>query len=349
MLLIPLLVILISVIFGFLLADVEANPNPNPNPNPDLNPDPNSDPNPNPDLDPNPNPNPDLDPNPNPNQGWSHSDGFYYVVGNLVGLATPLTEITPVEDKGKLVDIVIAVWSLSLAGTAIGVIGSLSLVSRLSTMLETGAEEKEFSLMDTQALMKFVDDHDSLTFGQFAIVMDSLGWYGSGSTTGMEDLHYLFNTFDGDGDGSLDKTEVEAIAICLVRTKGDLHGGKASSVLVQEAKLHAEAWRIKEQNRKMANDIFFMKAEIGTLRTAVANIERYVTGAVTDTDYDALNSQRQEHDDEILDAKSMPNVTIEDSESSSPSASMSNLYPAMRRSGTPTVTTKRGGCLTFAS
>ena len=71
-------------------------------------------------------------------ENWSIDTGFYYVVGNVVGLATPLTEESPKDDFGKVgpahaepfsltlfvcdqvIDIFVTVWSLSVTALVIG-------------------------------------------------------------------------------------------------------------------------------------------------------------------------------------------------------------------------------------
>lgn len=73
-------------------------------------------------------------------EGWHFWDGFYYVVSNLTGLATPLTEVTPETQSGKIFDVLVAVWSLSLAGCIIGIVGSLSAVSSVVHQVCSRAE-----------------------------------------------------------------------------------------------------------------------------------------------------------------------------------------------------------------
>jgi len=67
---------------------------------------------------------------------WTFEDGFYYVCGNLAQLATPLTNVTPDTDRGKIFDVLVAVWSLSLAGCFIGFIGSFSVVEAIPEWME---------------------------------------------------------------------------------------------------------------------------------------------------------------------------------------------------------------------
>ena len=68
-------------------------------------------------------------------EGWTFLDGCFYVLSNLTGLATPLTESTPESTGGKVFDVLVAVWSLSLAGVIFGVLGSLSVVNQVVSMV----------------------------------------------------------------------------------------------------------------------------------------------------------------------------------------------------------------------
>ena len=58
----------------------------------------------------------------------SYYDWFLYVTGNLVGLGNPLTQVSPTSGNAfaEIIDLLIAVWSLSVAGTVIGIIGGLA-------------------------------------------------------------------------------------------------------------------------------------------------------------------------------------------------------------------------------
>ena len=70
-------------------------------------------------------------------EGWTIKDGFYYIISMLCGLPTPLTEVDPDTDEGKLVDVIVALWALALAGTIIGVVGGLSVINRLVDAAES--------------------------------------------------------------------------------------------------------------------------------------------------------------------------------------------------------------------
>lgn len=62
-------------------------------------------------------------------EGWKVMDGFYYVTSMLCGLPAPLTDVEPDSTEGKILDIIIAIWALAVAGTVIGVVGGMSFIN----------------------------------------------------------------------------------------------------------------------------------------------------------------------------------------------------------------------------
>ena len=69
-------------------------------------------------------------------------DGFYYVTSMLCGLPEPLTDVQPDSTEGKIMDIIIAIWSLAVAGTVIGVVGGMSLINVFIETAESAFEKK---------------------------------------------------------------------------------------------------------------------------------------------------------------------------------------------------------------
>ena len=69
-------------------------------------------------------------------EGWAWSDGFLYVITNLCILGGQLTAVTPTTDRGRAVDVIIGLWSLSVQGTVIGIVGTLSIHERLVKTME---------------------------------------------------------------------------------------------------------------------------------------------------------------------------------------------------------------------
>jgi hypothetical protein len=62
---------------------------------------------------------------------------FLYVCSNLVGLGNPLTNVSPQSGHvlSEMVDLLVAVWALSVFGTVVGVIGGLSAMRNFDNFL----------------------------------------------------------------------------------------------------------------------------------------------------------------------------------------------------------------------
>jgi isopropylmalate/homocitrate/citramalate synthase len=53
-----------------------------------------------------------------------------------------LTDVQPDSTEGKIMDIIIAIWSLAVAGTVIGVVGGMSLINVFIETAESAFEKK---------------------------------------------------------------------------------------------------------------------------------------------------------------------------------------------------------------
>ena len=98
---VPVLVLIVSLFFGLILAEVE---------------------------------------------GWPIMDGFYYVTSMLCGLPAPLTDVEPDSTEGKIMDIIIAIWALAVAGTVIGVVGGMSFINVFIETAEASFASKKKSV-----------------------------------------------------------------------------------------------------------------------------------------------------------------------------------------------------------
>ena len=81
-------------------------------------------------------------------EGWSFPDGFYYIISMLCGLPNPLTDVDPDTTEGRIIDIVIAIWALALAGTIIGIVGGMSVIGNLIESAEKLAQRKTKKVAD---------------------------------------------------------------------------------------------------------------------------------------------------------------------------------------------------------
>jgi len=139
-------------------------------------------------------------------EDWTYINSFYYVIGNLLGLANPLTGVNPTSNQGKFFDIVISLWALCVAGTIIGIVGSMNLINILVTAVET----KKFTFGGKGDLRDVVEAVTSrgegLSFEDFwvAVNIDGPHW--------PEDLaRRVFDKLDVDKSGMLGPEEVERV------------------------------------------------------------------------------------------------------------------------------------------
>jgi len=69
-------------------------------------------------------------------EGWSIADGYLYVISNLTGLGNPLTDATPDTDAGIYFALLVSIWSLTIAGAAISILGNFDCMSTLANLAE---------------------------------------------------------------------------------------------------------------------------------------------------------------------------------------------------------------------
>ena len=101
-------------------------------------------------------------------EGWTFEEGWFYVVGNVVGLATPLVDVTPDTFWGEILDVYIAALSISVAGVALGFISSFSYMQAATKYLE-GLSDNETEactlVQDTRNDMRLLDKGMQIQMG----------------------------------------------------------------------------------------------------------------------------------------------------------------------------------------
>merc|ERR1711959_700423 len=100
-------------------------------------------------------------------EGWKVVDGFRYVVGNLCGLATPLTDATPTSIGGDLVDVVISVWSLSVVATFVGIVMNMTFNGTMAEIFDTGKIKK----LSSFKLEKYLEQLAEMSVTQMSLDM----------------------------------------------------------------------------------------------------------------------------------------------------------------------------------
>jgi len=69
-------------------------------------------------------------------EGWTVREGFFYMVGALLGLANPLTNVAPVLPVSLLIECICISIELALAGAIIGITASHPLMQKFQVLIE---------------------------------------------------------------------------------------------------------------------------------------------------------------------------------------------------------------------
>jgi hypothetical protein len=81
-------------------------------------------------------------------------------MGNLVGLATPLTKLTVKSGHwvAEVLDIVISLWAIAIAGVCIGLIASLGMIHDLAEWIENRVKSKCQWMTGVSMIRHFVEE-----------------------------------------------------------------------------------------------------------------------------------------------------------------------------------------------
>ena len=153
-------------------------------------------------------------------EGWDVYEGFLYVIGNLVGLGTPLTDVTVTDtchghgenethtDEaschnvfGELFDLVVALWSLSIAAAIIGLVGAMSFTTGLVQRVEGMVRQRSLRAAARLASRKLGDETLTLEGFQRAVARLML-------PVAPAMVRRAFIEVDKDGNGQLEGGEV---------------------------------------------------------------------------------------------------------------------------------------------
>ena len=98
-------------------------------------------------------------------EGWKVMDGFYYVTSMLCGLPAPLTDAEPDSTEGKIMDIIIAIWALAVAGTVIGVVGGMSFINVFIETAENAFAKKKQVHPDDEQFQEMTSGSETAELG----------------------------------------------------------------------------------------------------------------------------------------------------------------------------------------
>ena len=75
-------------------------------------------------------------------EGWHVKDGIYYVFGNLLGLGTPLTNVTPLTVMGDVLDIIISSFALGSVAVFVDYVTTLNPARSVRKRMKRFLEQK---------------------------------------------------------------------------------------------------------------------------------------------------------------------------------------------------------------
>lgn len=135
----------------------------------------------------------------------SYYQWWIYIIGNLVGVG--ITDVGPEAGHvlAELVDLLIAVWSITITGLVIGLVGGLAWV----TFLAEGADASLASRFDK--MLGFSDAakkaaEEGFDFAAFCELIRE-----NGVELEESKAKAMFEEADADSSGIIDKTEVDAL------------------------------------------------------------------------------------------------------------------------------------------
>lgn len=90
-------------------------------------------------------------------QRWTVKEGYLYVISNLTGLGNPLTTLSPETAGGVYFCLLVSIWSMTIAGAAMGTVGNFKCLATLA-----GWSEGVNVCTKTKMAMKVAASDDSL-------------------------------------------------------------------------------------------------------------------------------------------------------------------------------------------
>ena len=134
-------------------------------------------------------------------------------MGNLVGLATPLTNVAPVSGHAvsEIIDLLICVWSLALAGVVIGSIAQLTFVALGVESVDKSVQKKLRVLVESLALdVKQAAAAGRLDLASFQALV-SASDVPALAAMSEQRVATLFRDADADANGTIDQDEANGL------------------------------------------------------------------------------------------------------------------------------------------
>jgi len=162
-----------------------------------------------------------------------------YVMGNLVGLATPLTNVAPRSGHvlSEIFDLLVSVWGVALTGLIIGVIANLTFVKLLVKSSDGTIVHKVGSLLVNSLALQVEDlakDIEGMTLGDFAYLCAS-----SVLRLSEEKVSQIFAEADADNNGTIDADEAKVVVEKLRASSANAADPRVNELLATVAQLQA--------------------------------------------------------------------------------------------------------------
>jgi len=212
-----------------------------------------------------------------PNFSCRSSQWILYILGNLVGLATPLTNNTPSSGHiiAELLDILVSTWSLAVAGTVIGIVGALT----FTTLAVSGLESFMLRRVVRRQLQESAED------GELDLAKMKQLLAEGGFEISSQRAEEIFEAADKNGSGTVDKAEVQKIMAILQTThapqahnvsRRDLHHlhplGSSPGRHDQQQFIVSEHVKMMQEQKELLDalqmQVTFLNDQIGELRSA---------------------------------------------------------------------------------
>ena len=184
----------------------------------------------------------------------SYYEWWKYIIGNLVGVGD-LTEVALVTGNVlvEIIDLLIATWSLTVAGLVIGLVGSLAWVSLLTETADEKVTGRMGKLLGFEAAAEAAATQ-SLDFPAFTAMCNDQG-------LSLDDakMRELFDAADEDGSGTIDTDEVKKLiaSVKVVVAKG---GGAKDASGSGGAAVEELAARMDAMDKKLEKIIALLNA-----------------------------------------------------------------------------------------
>jgi len=207
-------------------------------------------------------------------EDWEFKHGFYYVLGNLLGLATPLWGGSPATKFGKFLDVLVSVWSLSLCSAAIGVVGSMRFIHNLVDHIdgERLSDTTQAQLRAMYEELNHATDNDELSFDLFNSTVKKV--FHKSSIEGIE-LKRIFSKFDIDHSGKLSREEAQELLSTLAKSMDSaVISGMQARMLADadiEAEMHAQK-RLLSRCSKLEEELRDTNLRISSLEAMVKDM-----------------------------------------------------------------------------